>query len=909
MKNSRWKKSFSVIALVCCMLLSLLPVPVLANPDSESLVQEVPGDAIILSTPEDVLALAENCRVNTWSVGKTVALANDINMTETDFQGIPTFGGTFLGQGYKINGLNFVEEGSVVGLFRYLQKTAVVNGLSIEGLIQPKGSKSVVGGIAGNNAGTIRNCTVNCLLSGYEQIGGIAGINEVTGVVENCIVTGVIYGNHFVGGFVGENHGVVRNCANEAEINTQSVQNSVSIEDITIDSMINTESAYTTTDIGGVVGINSGVIRACTNKGAIGYQSMGYNVGGIVGTQNGYVVDCVNYADVQGRKEVGGIVGHMEPNIVVNFTQDSLQELSTQMDSLNSSVDGLKGSVENSGDDINNQVQGLEDDVKNVQNALDVLTEPLNPDAGEVDTDKINAATNDLSNSLNNVYSESTNIQKSAESATKDVSKQLENMMTQLEEIQTTVDTLEEGINFELEDVSGADTDADTIGKVANCINYGDITGDMNVGGIAGIMAEENDLDDYNDTSIYGSVSMNVTGQARVVVRDCRNTGTVSAGKQYAGGIAGYMMMGAVLESINTGNMDALSADYVGGIAGGSEGIIRDCSSKSILAGDTYVGGIAGQGNEVRGCHAFVCVEAHTEKAGAILGYTSDLPDGNEDVILGNYYYVHGENVGGIDGISYAGATTEVDLTGFLQLPNLDAALKTANIRFLVEGQDVTVLTVNVGESLSLDKLPALTVESGSEYDWEYIPAVTSEVLDMGETATVEYISEELLTNILFDQTYEAVFDSMNTVISGTQRNDKNLTIILAEGTFAKHTTLEIVDALSGEAIIDGQDLLVNWNVQISNEGVRKLHYLIPEDANASALTLYIKGASGKWVERAYTVDGSYIVFDFADGEQGFALCESAGVIGFWLVGIIVLVFGMFIGVAVIKKNKKQQSN
>ena len=99
MKNNRCNKIPGVVALVCCLLLSMFPITVFANPDSDSLLQEVQGDeiilsipedAIILSTPEDVCTLAENCRVSSWSVGKTVVLKNDIDMSETDFQGIPT---------------------------------------------------------------------------------------------------------------------------------------------------------------------------------------------------------------------------------------------------------------------------------------------------------------------------------------------------------------------------------------------------------------------------------------------------------------------------------------------------------------------------------------------------------------------------------------------------------------------------------------------------------------------------------------------------------------------------------------------------------------------------------------------------------------------------------------------------
>ena len=894
----RLQNKVCVIALIGCMLLSLFPISVMANPDMTGLIQEAPADAIILSSPEDVVALADNCRVNTWSVGKTVVLVNDIDMSKVDFQGIPTFAGTFLGQGHKIKGICFEHDGSVVGLFRYLQKTAVVNGLTIEGVIAPSGSKSIVGAIAGNNAGVIRNCTVNIQVDGYEQIGGIVGVNEVSGLIENCLVTGSVSGSHFVGGVVGENHGVVRNCTNQSKVNTTSVQNSVEVEDITLDSLINTESAYTTTDIGGIAGISSGVIRACVNESQIGYQKMSYNVGGIVGTQNGFVVDCVNKADVLGRKEVGGIVGHMEPNIVINYSEDSLQKLDGQVGQLNSSVNDLQNTVDATQSDLTNQITGLEDDLRDVQSALDVLGESVRPNEDGYDEDRITAARNDLSDSLNKVYNKSDAIYKNAEESSNNISNQMDGMVNQVEEIRDTANHFDEGIKVELEDVSGQDTEEDTIGKISNCINLGTIKGDINIGGIAGVMAEETDLDE--DFETVGEESLNVTGKIRVVIRDCRNAGTVIASKQYAGGIVGQMITGAVLETINVGNLDCLNVDYVGGIAGMSNALIRDCSSKAILAGDVYVGGIAGYGKRAINCISFVRADAFIEKTGAIFGDASELPDGVDDIVQNNKYFVAGKQIGGIDGIDYTGATDALDLASFLQLENLDEVFKTVTVKFIIEGQDDVIENFPVGESLALENLPEVNVDSKYEYDWEYIPAVNAERLAMGETASTEYISSDLLTDILFNQTYKAVVDAKNTVISSELRNDKNLAVILAEGTFAKYTTLEITDLLASGSVKDINGIVISecWEVNISNSGVTKLHYLLPENADIEKMVLYVLNTSGEWTEKTFIIEGSYMIFDFADGDVGFAFAHKEGrnMTAIFVVVAVIMLLSIMVG-------------
>lgn len=120
-------------------------------------------------------------------------------------------------------------------------------------------------------------------------MGGIAGTNLSSGTINNCTTTGSVYGAHFIGGIVGENHGVVINCGNDANVNTTVDQNEVDLSELTLNDLIGTENAADITDIGGITGTSSGVVRACLNRGTVGYLHIGYNIGGIVGSQTGYV--------------------------------------------------------------------------------------------------------------------------------------------------------------------------------------------------------------------------------------------------------------------------------------------------------------------------------------------------------------------------------------------------------------------------------------------------------------------------------------------------------------------------------------------------------------------------------------------------------------------------------------------
>ena len=91
MKKTNHFYRFCALALSCLLLISLLPVTqVLADGDG----------AIHIKSAEDLRSLAHSCTLDSWSRGKTVVLDNDIALTDDDELPIPTFGGTFNGNGH-----------------------------------------------------------------------------------------------------------------------------------------------------------------------------------------------------------------------------------------------------------------------------------------------------------------------------------------------------------------------------------------------------------------------------------------------------------------------------------------------------------------------------------------------------------------------------------------------------------------------------------------------------------------------------------------------------------------------------------------------------------------------------------------------------------------------------------------
>ncbi len=308
---------------------------------------------ISVSTEEDLFQLANACRLDRWSRDKQVELENDIELREYCDLSIPSFGGTFEGNGHKISGLKLDGAGAAVGLFRYLQEGAKIRNLAVQGSIKPEGTRSQAGGIVGINYGSVSNCTFDGVVSGDTEVGGIAGSNMENGDIRKCRSDAIVTGNHSVGGIVGSNRGTVSMCKNMGNINTFSEDVSYDLEDITaerLEDINNTSNVTAHTDSGGIAGISYGKIYACANYGTVGYSHVGYNVGGIVGRlSQGYLSDCVNEGHVLGRKDVGGIAGQMEPFLEVQYLTDKLQELDRETDKLFDLIDASREDLDGYG--------------------------------------------------------------------------------------------------------------------------------------------------------------------------------------------------------------------------------------------------------------------------------------------------------------------------------------------------------------------------------------------------------------------------------------------------------------------------------------------------------------------------------------------------------------------------------
>ncbi|MGO5022505.1 hypothetical protein ACTQ4E_05340 [Lawsonibacter sp. LCP25S3_G6] len=304
------------------------------------------SDTVMISTVQDFIRFSKRCTQDTWSQGLTVELTADLDLSG-DFTPVPIFQGTFHGNGHTISGLSFAEKGSKTGLFRTLTQSAVVENLTVEGTLEPQGSASQAGLLAGENYGTIRSCVAQGSVEAQEDVGGLVGLNGTEGRLLSCRNEAGVSGVTNVGGIAGQNLGWIEGCINSASVNIQADQE-------------------TPTSVGGVAGLSRGTIRSCTNAGAVGYQHVGYNMGGIVGLQSGEVSGCANTGPVKGRKDVGGIVGQFEPYTSLTYGDSPSQRLT---DSLAALFDRLEDFTSQ----LNTMVaQGLTD-ARSVQSSLSAV--------------------------------------------------------------------------------------------------------------------------------------------------------------------------------------------------------------------------------------------------------------------------------------------------------------------------------------------------------------------------------------------------------------------------------------------------------------------------------------------------------------------------------------------------------
>lgn len=870
--------------LMALTLLASLMLPAFAEEAEEA---EPQYKEITLSTPEDVQKLAKLCRLDSASRNLKVTLEKDISLSGYPDLEIPTFGGVFDGCGHRITDLNISAKGSARGLFRYLQEGGVVQNLEVSARVLPQGSATQAGGLVGVNSGTIDSVRFSGTLAGTDRLGGIAGTNTVSGKIKNCMVEGYIRGKQILGGIVGENQGVVYNCVNRAEVNTGVPNEELKLDDITVPRLTSEETLRSGSDIGGVAGSSSGVIRLCRNEGNVGYPHTGYNVGGVAGSQNGFMADCVNYGDVYARKEGGGVLGQMEPNHMLEFSEDTLQKLQKELRATNGILSQTSSDASAANSSVQSSLVHVQNNMGDFLSAINYLLETVRsntsitlPDTVEGDIpipdleisnqDQVWAAAGLVGECLTDVVNSVSNTTDIATNEGGVVLADLQALANQLNRVVNVMSGREEDAST-VEDVSGQNVQEDSPGKIRSCINYGTVNADINSGGIVGALSWENDLDPEDDLKVQGDVSLNFTYKTRALVYQCMNRGTVQAKKQACGGVAGRSSLGAIIECEGYGLVKAEDASWVGGIVGKSEAEVRGCWAKCSVTGGNLCGGVAGEAAELNGCRALVTVENGGEYTGAIAGKLSQDGTAERNV------FVDSDTLAGIDGISYSGQAEPLNYRAFLELDGVPDAFRKMILTFVAEDR---VITRRVDYDKTLRDIPEVPEKPGYSGTWEDFNAA----------------------HIRADQTVYAAYSELQA--SADSGESGGLPVVLAEGSFrdADQVTAEPLETDLPDTATAG------WRITVPEDGAgaHVIHLRKPEtDRHYQVL---LDTGSG-WQTVDAREDGSYLVFS-ARGNDFRAAMEPVSDNGsLWIAGAVgagALV--LLVGVLVYRRKKQKKT-
>lgn len=355
--------------------LTLAAVLLAVQPGMETFAAEGTENVIDIESEEDFLLMADRCKNENFSTGKTFRLKSDLDLSGYAGIFVPVMDGTFNGNGHQITGVVLEEEMSDYGLFRYVGENGTIQDLTVEAEVFGKGEQENIGILAGSSSGQILRCTSRGTVNGEAAVGGIAGKNEETGIISACANEAKIDGRNAAGGIAGYNEGIITGSGNSGNINTnQKVKKEVDGEGTLNISVPNAVAGIAKDEranqTGGVAGYSSGSISYCTNTGTVGHEHLGYETGGIVGRQAGGVSYCENTGTVYGRRDVGGISGYFEPYEASSYDRDYSQELSDQLDTLSDRVDELQSSAETLGDHLSDNADVLSDQLKALKNSV-----------------------------------------------------------------------------------------------------------------------------------------------------------------------------------------------------------------------------------------------------------------------------------------------------------------------------------------------------------------------------------------------------------------------------------------------------------------------------------------------------------------------------------------------------------
>lgn len=838
-------RRITAIVLAFLLLCSLLPA---AFAEGEERVQ--------IGSAEDFLRFAAACAEESYSKGRVFELTADLDLSNTAFEPVPYFAGRFLGNHRLITGLGVTGEGSRLGLFRRVGPGAEIRDLTVRGAVLPGGTAVSVGGIAGENAGSILACSFDGSVSGIENVGGITGHNTAAGLVASCGFSGTLTAEHQGGGIAGRNDGQLKSCTNSGAINTVSVtprgETRFDLSAVHEDDFLNLAN------LGGIAGDNNGSILACANRGPVGYQHEGFNVGGVAGKSAGYVYDSTNSAAVTGRRDVGGIVGQLIPYAAWDLSNAKLEDLAGKLGGMQNVLNDLRRDVHGFTDDIVSELSLLNDYTHQaldavgdliqltVENELTIESAYLNEgdwaeyelsveDLWSLDVGFFNDA---LANMRGEVQYLAALAGDGVRTAANDIGAIIKQMDAIIAALQNTVSAVGSyGTTYDLSESQAYQHDT---GAADACRNTGSVDAENNAGGVTGTVGFELDFDMEDRLKVSDFLVSDARRYLFAAVRSSSSYGAVTVKNECAGCVVGAADIGVIINCIGVGEARAQSGDYVGGIVGSSKGSAVGCWSRAVLSGQKYVGGIAGLGTDLKGCRSWAHINEAREYRGAVAGWA-------EGTVTDNLYVPDAPD--GVDGVSLLGQTARSSAEALLALPEAPGDFDRITVRFVLPGGGTQKVEVPFGGSI--ETLPAVPNRSGAFWRWD------------------DFDAEHIYYSTDVQGRYYAPGSTLST--------GEEVPRFLVEGEFYEGQQLTAVDytaPLPPEEVLKAATLYVN-----GYDGALTVRMQAPEDG-----TLYRAGADGSLERLGYERDGSYIVFPLENGGSIVLARQSEAQRPAWLI-------------------------
>ncbi len=545
----------------------------------------VNGNVQYVSTAEQLKAMAED-----WYV-----LDSNINLHGENWKPLSTFKGCLIGRNFTISNFSISANDNNAGFFA--KNEGVIDTVWFRDVkINSLTDKSKIGLIAGENAGTIKNCRVYGEISAKyaSSVGGLVGLNVEKGKIVDCENHSPVEGGKNVGGIVGHNEGRIENCENkETVVGKGQVGGVVGI--IAGGTCLELKNAgevkASGANVGGVAGqiLATDETKGLHNKGKV--ENTGSDTGGLVGhLASAKVSEFTQTAEVKGANSTGGLFGACAVAVAITSYENTVAVSGT------TNVGGLVGWAKEGTTitDCKNKgtvkghcylggiVGGEKATLKNCINNGEII--------------------NEVGLTVDNVLSSFTG--------------GVAGVCNTLETCKNTVNV--KGVGAGVGGVVARAT------SVVECENSGEVVGVNTVGGVVGYPIK--------------------------TAKDCKNYAPVS-GTSAVGGIAGYGS-GANFSGLFNGGTVRADGDRVGGIVGSFNDYAScsSCVNEGQVVGKNRVGGIVG--------HTQMCVEysalenkgeiqGEAEYVGGLIGYgawTTVSSSRNRGNVLGV------NNVGGIGG-------------------------------------------------------------------------------------------------------------------------------------------------------------------------------------------------------------------------------------------------------------------